>query len=263
MYEISVPISVPVSKKKRFYLNLNQYRNAHHFTLSKAKLTFHEIVKPLLGAIPRMERVNLTYYLYVGNHQLCDTSNICSIVDKFFSDVLVSCNKIEDDNFKVVLSAVYRYGGHDKGNPHVRIVIEPVGPAGIQEDQRDQTSPQKKEEKPMQITIRQPEIEQAIRNYVSGSVSVAQGKRIDMKLSAKRGPGGFQAVVDIVDENASDEGSTDTAGASEQADTTASTTEAAGTTGKGSRASSLFGGAASAPSNEPQAAETSSETAAA
>lgn len=252
VYTISVPIRVPVSKTKFFYLNLNQYRNAHHFTLSKAKNVFHEIVKPLLGSIPRMERVDLIYELFVGSHQECDTSNVCSIVDKFFSDVLVNCHKIEDDNFKVVLSASYRYGGFDKGNPHVRVTIKPVGPAGLQVDETKDQAEQPQEEKPMQITIRQAEIEAAIRQYVGNSVAVSNGKRIDIKLSAKRGPGGFQAVVDIVDSDTpatTDQGSNTSEGSTQ----TTSTETVSEKPAKAAPKSSLFGGAGtSAPVNEPE-----------
>ena len=248
MYTISVPIRVQVSNKKWFSLNLNQYRNAHHFTLSKAKNVFHEIVKPLLGSIPPLGKVDLVYELFVGNHQECDTSNICSIVDKFFSDVLVNCQKIEDDNFKVVLSAVYRYGGFDKGNPHVRVTIKPVGPAGLQKDETKDQAVQPQEEKPMQITIRQAEIEAAIRQYVGNSVAVSNGKRIDIKLSAKRGPGGFQAVVDIVDSD-TPAASMENTNTDAQQSTATQTVASEAKQSKAAKTSSLFG---SAPVNEPE-----------
>lgn len=253
MYVISVPISVPVSKKKRFYLNLNQYRNAHHFTLSKAKNVFHDIVKPLLGSLPRMEKIELTYTLYVGNLQLCDTSNICCIVDKFFSDVLVSSDIIEDDNYTIVLSADYRYGGLDKSNPRVEVAIKPVGPAGIQMDESDQA----KKEEPMQITIRQPEIELALRAYVTSNVALASGKRIEMEFSAKRGPGGLQAVINIVDDNGeggqNDQQASSEVASSETTSTASSTgSEAPATTG--GKKSNLFGNA-SRPQNAPESSE--------
>jgi hypothetical protein len=74
-----------------------------------------------------MSQFNLIYTLFTVSKRLCDTANICCIVDKFFSDSLVHAKKIEDDNFTVVLSSLYRYGGHDKSNPRVEVTIEPVG----------------------------------------------------------------------------------------------------------------------------------------
>lgn len=123
-----MPISVPVSGKKKFYLNLNQYRNAHHFTLSKAKLNFHAIVKPTIEHLPALGQIRMLYTLFTGSNQLVDTANVCCIVDKFFSDVLVSAEKIVDDNRDIVLEVAFRYGGVDKHAPRVEVWIVPEHP---------------------------------------------------------------------------------------------------------------------------------------
>ncbi len=124
-HTVSVPISVPVTKKKRFYLNLNQYRNAHHFTLSKAKINFAEIVSPRVRHLPPMGKIRMLYTLFTGSNQSVDTANVCCIVDKFFSDVLVSEKKIVDDNRDIVLEICFIYGGVDKLNPRVEVMIVP------------------------------------------------------------------------------------------------------------------------------------------
>lgn len=200
MHTISVPISVPVTKKKKFYLNLNQYRNAHHFTLAKAKVNYHQIVEPRLSHLPKFDRIDLTYTLFTGTEQLCDVSNICSIVDKFFSDVLVSCGKIEDDNRKFVLSASYRYGGVDRTDPRVEVTITPAEDPVKEED--------------MQIIIVQSEIEAAIEAQIREQIVVRDDYRIDIELRATRGEDGYQAIIDILPASAerklgssSDEGS--------------------------------------------------------
>lgn len=191
-HRVSVPISVPVSKKKRFYLNLNQYRNAHHFTLSKAKENFHEIVAPSVRKLPQFDTVSLVYTLFAGSEQLCDTANICSIVDKFFSDSMVTCKRIEDDNRKIVLGSVYLYGGIDRFDPRVEVTIIP-GAISF--------GPEQKEE-PMQIKIVQSEIEEAISDYVKKKLTVNAGQRIDIELMATRGDEGYTAIIDIVDDTA-------------------------------------------------------------
>lgn len=127
MWVIGVPITIPISKNKSFSLNLNQYRNAHHQTLNKAKVNFKELVTPWLDNLPRMEKVNLTYTLFVGTRQLVDVANVCSIVDKFFSDTLVSAGVIEDDNYQFIPSSLSRFGGFEKGLARVEITIEPIG----------------------------------------------------------------------------------------------------------------------------------------
>ncbi len=50
----------------------------------------------------------------------------------------------------------------------------------------------------MQIIIVQTEIETAIRNHILTQLSVREGMRIDIDLSATRGPEGFKATIDIV-----------------------------------------------------------------
>lgn len=196
LHVVCVPLSVPVTKNKRFYLNLNQYRNAHHFTLSKAKVNFHEIVAPRIRHLPQFETITLIYTLFTGTEQLVDTNNVCSIVDKFFSDVLVTCKKIQDDNRKIVVGSFFQYGGVDRFDPRVEVTIIPgfVFPGSLVEACQQ-------EEEPMQIKIVQSEIEEAIRDFVKKKLTVNPGQRIEIDLLATRGPEGYQAVIDIVDDD--------------------------------------------------------------
>lgn len=124
MWTIVVPTSVMVTQKKKFYLNLNGYRNAHHHTLDKAKKTFAEIVKPRLVDLPSLAQIRISYWLFTGTEQRCDVANVCSIVDKFFSDCLTAEGKIPDDNYDFVPVVAYGWGGVEKGNPRVEVVIE-------------------------------------------------------------------------------------------------------------------------------------------
>ena len=52
----------------------------------------------------------------------------------------------------------------------------------------------------MQIILVQAEIEKAIRNYVNSKVKVNEGQDIRIDLSASRGPEGFRATIDIIDD---------------------------------------------------------------
>lgn len=247
VYTISVPISVPNPTKKKpdrhWYLNLNQYRNTHFQTLNKAKVTFHDIVAPRLAELPRLSAVRLVYTLFTRSNQLCDTNNICSIVDKFFSDTLVSCEVIEDDNFKIVVGSSFEYGGIDKSDPRVEVTIIPVGsetnPAGITAED-DQTE---KDIQPMQITIVQTEIEDAIRKHILSQVAVREGNRIDIDLRATRGAEGFQAIINIVPEDGSVVTATQTVAASAAPATATSSgnTEASASTGSDAATTSESG----------------------
>ena len=96
---------------KGFSLNLNQYRNAHFYKLNNAKIEYKAIIK-------------LTYVVYPKTSREFDISNVCSIVDKFFSDALVELGKLPDDNFKYIPEISYKIGEKDKDNPRVEIIIE-------------------------------------------------------------------------------------------------------------------------------------------
>ena len=53
----------------------------------------------------------------------------------------------------------------------------------------------------MQIILVQAEIETAIRNYVNSKVKVNEGQDIRIDLSASRGPEGFRATIDLIDDD--------------------------------------------------------------
>ena len=103
---------------------MNQYRNAHYHTLNKAKQNFHDMVIPSLKSLPVLTKISLIYTLFPPSKRDLDVANICSIVDKFFSDTLVSSGRIIDDNFKVLPNITYRFGSIDKTNPRVEVTIE-------------------------------------------------------------------------------------------------------------------------------------------
>lgn len=122
-WNIDSPISIPVSTHKKFSLNLNVYRNAHHRTLHAAKLNYEKHMQGIVGKLPKLKSIELHYKLFKGSHHELDVSNICSVVDKFFSDVLVKTKTIPDDNHKVISKVTYEYGGYDKENPRVEVTI--------------------------------------------------------------------------------------------------------------------------------------------
>ena len=120
---VVVPLSVPQSKKKNFILNLNVYRNAHFFTLNTAKRNFKEAILEQVMQLPALTNIHLEYTLYPKTKRLCDVSNVCCIVDKFFADTLVECGKLPDDNYKYLARITYRIGKVDAANPRMEVRI--------------------------------------------------------------------------------------------------------------------------------------------
>lgn len=45
---LTLPLTIPVSKNSKFILNLNNYRNAHFLVLSKAKYEYSKVVSTML-----------------------------------------------------------------------------------------------------------------------------------------------------------------------------------------------------------------------
>ena len=124
MWTVSLPLRVPISKNREFSLNLNEYRNAHYQVLNKAKRNFDDLTKSLLEGIPRLERCTLEYVFYPRTRQRCDTNNILSVVDKFFSDSLVHHGILKDDNYNVIVGTEFKFGRIDPENPRVDAIIK-------------------------------------------------------------------------------------------------------------------------------------------
>lgn len=180
-------------------LNLNHYRNAHFRTLDKAKKEFKDLVTPLIRHLPSFLQVRITYTYFAPSQQLSDTSNVTSIVDKFFCDALVECGKLTDDNRTVVLSTHSQFGGVDKANPRVEATIELPGtnhPDGLLSSTQ-QPFEAERQEQDLKITIIETEIQEAIRNHVRSIISVKDGMEITMNFSATRGEDGLTAFIDI------------------------------------------------------------------
>lgn len=125
MIEIkNLPLSVPISAKKKFILNLNNYRNAHFQVLAKAKKNYSAIVSEKVKGLVLPECISIEYTYYHGRRGRVDVANPCSIIDKFFSDALVENGCIADDDMEHVKEVTYRWGGYDKENPRVDILIK-------------------------------------------------------------------------------------------------------------------------------------------
>lgn len=130
---LNLPLSVPVSKKKSFILNLNNYRNAHFQVLNKAKKMYVGEVRaaihaanefPFIGC--RVAKAELVYTIYQPTARCVDISNPLSIIDKFTCDALVELGILPDDNSGNVPKVTYRWGGVDKNNPRCEAEIKEI-----------------------------------------------------------------------------------------------------------------------------------------
>lgn len=123
-YKVVSPIKINLGGKTTFPLNLNIYRNAHHYKLNLAKQNYSKLMSYEVNKLPKFETLTLKYILYLSSKRKVDLMNICSVVDKFFCDVLQKEGIIEDDNCYVLSETTYSFGGIDKKNPRVEIFLE-------------------------------------------------------------------------------------------------------------------------------------------
>lgn len=127
MYRFSSPLQIFVGKRK-FILNLNNYRNTHYRVLNNAKVTYKMYMKKQIEKLPRLQPpIQITYTVFKGDKRNCDIGNICSIHQKFFEDALVELGKLPDDNHNMIKRSIFEWGGIDKLNPCVMIMIEEGG----------------------------------------------------------------------------------------------------------------------------------------
>ena len=97
-------LDLGVRNRKKFYLNMNVYRNTHFHVLDNAKKKFKENLfrdYPELLKI-KAETVRVSYMVIAGTKRKFDTMNVVAVVDKFFLDALVQGGVIPDDDYTVV-----------------------------------------------------------------------------------------------------------------------------------------------------------------
>lgn len=126
MYRFSSPLQIFVGKRK-FILNLNNYRNTHYRVLNNAKVTYKMYMKKQIEKLPRLQPpIQITYTVFKGDKRNCDIGNICSVHQKFFEDALVELGKLPDDNHNMIKRSIFEWGGIDRLNPCVQVMIEEV-----------------------------------------------------------------------------------------------------------------------------------------
>lgn len=129
--ELILPLSVMLPrvkvKDRKYILNLNTYRNTHHFTLNEAKASFSALVKKQLAGMDRDTPTTLNPPIFLGitifPARKCDLANVQAIVEKFVADSIVESGMLTDDNCEVITGGGYEFGGYDKINPRAVVRI--------------------------------------------------------------------------------------------------------------------------------------------
>lgn len=110
-------------KNKKEYFNINRYRNWHYQVSNQLKIAFEEYMYPQIRGYEFSDIEKVTYELYAHQANL-DLSNVCAIVDKFFSDALVDYGAILDDSIKHIKKVEYEFIEVDRKKPRVEIYVK-------------------------------------------------------------------------------------------------------------------------------------------
>ena len=125
--QLTMPLFITtwVRKKKRQTIALNQYRNRHFLVSNNIKKLYKEEVKrQLVWKEKKLEYpIMITFTYYNPTKRRSDLENFCAVHNKFFQDALVELWYIEDDNYDFIKQIRYIYGGYDKDNGRVEILV--------------------------------------------------------------------------------------------------------------------------------------------
>jgi len=126
--DLIIPVYVVKGKKKpkKFYLNLNAYRNWKWHLSNSIKRDYKQLLSPILRNTIFPDPCEVTYEVFGATQRKFDVENICSITSKFFLDAAVEFGCIEDDNFTHIPRITYLYGGIEKNNPHIKVNIREI-----------------------------------------------------------------------------------------------------------------------------------------
>ena len=123
-FSVHIMLEVGVNTKKKYYLNLNGYRNWQFQLNNQLKKLFKITVAEDIRKLSRVDNVcKVTYTIYYPTKRAFDIDNIGSVITKFTHDALVEFEILEDDNYNFVNEIVYKFGGVDKDNPRCDVVI--------------------------------------------------------------------------------------------------------------------------------------------
>ena len=128
-FTVRMPITVEIGvrKKKKYYINLNIYRNKIGFLMNNVKKEYHRIAEPLIPQDMKFNKAKIIYTLYLPDKRKRDVGNVLSMVDKYFCDSLVTLGVLEDDNYMHIEEIDFRLGGFDpKERGYVDIIVQEV-----------------------------------------------------------------------------------------------------------------------------------------
>ena len=127
---IIAPLYIDIERKtmkdKRYYINMNTYRNLHHRVNGILKKKYLEAVRGQLQGISIETPCEITYKVYKPSKRRLDKMNVISVTSKFLLDALTELGCWEDDSDDYVKTETILPTEYDKNNGRVEILIKTI-----------------------------------------------------------------------------------------------------------------------------------------
>jgi len=127
---ITAPLYIDVERKtmkdKRYYINMNTYKNLHHRVSGMLKKMYLEAVREQLEGVVIETPVEVTYKVFKSSRRKLDKMNVVSVTSKFLLDAVTNLGCWEDDNDDFVKTETILPTEYDKNNGRVEILIKTI-----------------------------------------------------------------------------------------------------------------------------------------
>lgn len=126
IFHVPIFLTLGGNKKKKYYLNLNNYNTWHFQVKNNLKKKFKVITIETIRKLVPVAKCELTYTIFYPTKRKFDLDNVCSIISKFTNDVLSEAQAFPDDNYTVLPRIIYEFGGIDKENPRAEVTVREI-----------------------------------------------------------------------------------------------------------------------------------------
>lgn len=127
---IIAPLYIDIERKtmkdKRYYINMNTYRNLHHRVNGMLKKKYLEAVREQLEGVKIETPCEIIYRVIKPTKRRLDKMNVISVTSKYLLDAITELNCWEDDNDDFVKKETILPTEYEKNNGRVEILINTI-----------------------------------------------------------------------------------------------------------------------------------------
>ena len=127
---IIAPLYIDIERKtmknKRYYINMNTYRNLHHRVNGMLKKKYLEAVREQLEGVKIETPCEIIYRVIKPSKRRLDKMNVVSVTSKFLLDAITELGCWEDDSDDFVKKETILPTEYEKDNGRVEILINTI-----------------------------------------------------------------------------------------------------------------------------------------